>query len=200
MLICKINLEEELKKYKNKILNSLTQDVLENNLIKETFLSENYNDKIIKDIIIGTIAFLMREVDYDNYKKSKLKIEKEKDYINIILDNNKNKNNIIIKQEELETPYMIYDFLNKILCTLMYINPIGNYSILSNLKNIEINLLEGTELIFKYEDNNKIKINLTYMDLYDISLENNKGEIIKEVNNLYNDELVINLILLKNIC
>lgn len=199
MLVCKINLEEELKKYKNKILNSLTQDVLENNLIKETFLSENYNNKMIKDIIIGTIAFLMREVDYDNYKKSKLKIEKEKDYINIILDNNKNKNNIIIRQEELETPYMIYDFLNKILCTLMYINPMGNYSILSGLKDIEINLLEGTELIFKYEDNTKIKINLTYMDLYDISLEDNKGEIIKEVNNLYNDELVINLILLKNI-
>lgn len=199
MLVCKINLEEELKKYKNKILNSLTQDVLENNLIKETFLSENYNDKMIKDIIIGTIAFLMREVDYDNYKNSKLKIEKEKNYINIILDNNKNKNNIIIRQEELETPYMIYDFLNKILCTLMYINPMGNYSILSGLKDIEINLLEGTELIFKYEDNTKIKINLTYMDLYDISLEDNKGEIIKEVNNLYNDELVINLILLKNI-
>lgn len=190
MLICNINLKKIEKRIENVLNNGLLEEYKENIMIKKYLLDNKKNRTIIKDLIIETTAFLLREKKYKEYSNSFVESEeKEEVFIVKLLKNNDDFKEELINISEDEIFNNAYWFLNTILATTLYLSCIVLVAFNESLSDIRVKLMNGTAMIFEYKNNRKIEVNLTYLDLYDVYYidENGNKELYSE--SLYNDQL-----------
>ena len=190
MLICNINLKKIEKRIENVLNNCLLEEYKENIMIKKYLLDNKKNRTIIKDLIIETTAFLLREKKYKEYSNSFVESEeKEKVFVVKLLKNNDDLKEELINISEDEIFNNAYWFLNTILATTLYLSCIVLVAFNESLSDIRVKLMNGTAMIFEYKNNRKIEVNLTYLDLYDVYYidENGNKELYSE--SLYNDQL-----------
>lgn len=190
MLICNINLKKIEKRIENVLNNGLLEEYKENIMIKKYLLDNKKNRTIIKDLIIETTAFLLREKKYKEYSNSFVESEeKEEVFIVKLLKNNDDFKEELINISEDEIFNNAYWFLNTILATTLYLSCLVLIAFNESLSDIRVKLTNGTAMIFEYKNNRKIEVNLTYLDLYDVYYidENGNKELYSE--SLYNDQL-----------
>ena len=190
MLICNINLKKIEKRIESVLNNCLLEEYKENIMIKKYLLDNRKNRTIIKDLIIETTAFLLREKKYKEYSNSFVESEeKEEVFIVKLLKNNGELKEELINISEDEIFNNAYWFLNTILATTLYLSCLVLIAFNESLIDIRVKLTNGTAMIFEYKNNRKIEVNLTYLDLYDVYYIDENGNKELHSESLYNDQL-----------
>lgn len=190
MLICNINLKKIEKRIESVLNNCLLEEYKENIMIKKYLLDNRKNRTIIKDLIIETTAFLLREKKYKEYSNSFVESEeKEEVFIVKLLKNNGDLKEELINISEDEIFNNAYWFLNTILATTLYLSCLVLIAFNESLIDIRVKLTNGTAMIFEYKNNRKIEVNLTYLDLYDVYYIDENGNKELHSESLYNDQL-----------